>query len=336
MTEPLKRSAALAVVIIGVVSMGWQTLLVAQEAITPTATAVVDPSQLLEMNPVGQTRPVQPAVSDELIVPQEQDQEPDSLAAGVEPAATAVPTVIPSGPLTHIIHAVILSPFYLSANLPQVDRTELDLGLLISQHPGLNVSLAWGATPELMASARLAVQGASYTTGLGLLYALRPELAAEIKPGLALSAQWRGQNFRTNDEARSNIYRGNRFNLGVVASKDLGSLALGLNTDQALVDFLHFFRLHVEALTEYQTGRVEVTEAPLSRLEFGIAGTMEIIMVPKRIYLTLTYRSLSDWLNEDDRYIGLRYYPREDFSLDLLGGWLGPEAVLNFGLGWLF
>ncbi len=338
MTGLLKQSACRGIVLLGVVALGWwPVLLQAEAAATPAPTAVADPSQLLEMGPVGQARQESPPpVSDELISPETGisptgDQTP---AMAVTPSPT--PATMPSAISPKVIHAILLSPYYFSAYLPQTDRTELDLGLLLSQHPGLNVSLAWGATSAIMASARLAVQGASYTTGLGLLFAMRQEEYSEIKPALALSAQWRGQNFRTNDEARNTIYRGNRFNLGMVASKDLGGLAMSLGSDPAFVDFLHFFTVHVEALGEYQTGRIGVMEDGLSRVEFGVAGTLEITLAPRRIFLALTYQSLSDWLNEDDRYLAVRYYPRDDFSLDLVAGWLGPEAVLNLGLGWLF
>ena len=52
--------------------------------------------------------------------------------------------------------------------------------------------------------------------------------------------------------------------------------------------------------------------------------------------MLLTYQSLSDWINGEDQYIGIRYYPRKDFALDVIGGWFGNQTAVNASLAWIF
>lgn len=323
-------------------SLGWA------EAQTPAKDPLkIDPSELLEADPIGNQAPAEQQL---------QSEEADRQPPAKNPPASNYP-IKPWRPLapesaaqpferkqsaTEVISnadkikATTLSPYYFSAYTAKQDQTEVDLGMILAPNPGIDVAMAWGVLNQLMATAKMSVQGASYTAGLSMQLGLRSEIKAETKPALAARLDWRLQNHRTNDDDRFTIFRGNRIQLSGLVSKDLGSLAAGLEADQAFINLLHYFRIHCEAIIEYQTGRINREEASLARIEIGLRGAVEVILHPQHARLIFNYHSLSDRLNKQDAYLGLRYYPREDFALDVLGGWFGYQNAVNISMAWFF
>jgi len=160
-------------------------------------------------------------------------------------------------------------PYSFSAYIPELDATEVNLGLLLHEPPGIEAGLNWGAMQQVMVNAKLTVQGASYTSGIKFRYAFRSELAAETRPAIALEAGWRFMNHRTNTDERLNVFRGNRFGTAVIFSKWLGSMAKALDAKSAIEDFFNYFSVHVAALMEYQSGRKNSAEDEYSGIEFG-------------------------------------------------------------------
>lgn len=227
-------------------------------------------------------------------------------------------------------------PYSISAYQPPPDWTEVDLGLILFSPPGLSANLRWGALAELLASAELAVQGASHTAGLNLQYGLRAEQPAETLPALAVALGWRYLNRRTYDDARTTLFRGNRVQAGALVSKDIGSLGRALNADPAVQSFLDRFRLHAELLLELQTGRERSGETAVTRLEAGVRLAWEMIIDPSWLWLTVTYDSLPGWIGTDQYYLGLRYQARPDFALDAVTGKLGDGLGFTVGLAWMF
>jgi hypothetical protein len=227
-------------------------------------------------------------------------------------------------------------PYVVSAYIPELDRTEVNLGLLLHDPPGIETGISWGATSEMMMAARMTVQSSSYTAGVNVNYALRSELPAETKPGIAVLAGWRFVNFRSNNEERETIFRGNRILAGVVFSKWLGSLGRALESTQSPQNFMDYFNVHVAALVEYQSGRRNAVEEAYSSVEFGARTTLEIMIDPECLFLTFTYDSLPDWLGIENYYGGIRYLTRNEFAIDVLGGRIGNDLGVNVGLAWIF
>lgn len=339
MTRLVKKELILLLLVTGLTALAQIT--VAADKTAEQLAQTVDPSELLEVEPVAEPAAVpEPSAepNDQSPYPVNEwsaDKTEQPTDRGEQPQPVPVPEKkpVPSG---NVVQATLLSPYFFSAYSPRQDQTEVDLGLVLSQHPGLDVAITWGAMEQLLAAAHMTVQGASYTAGARLSYQLRPEMLNETKPGLAAVFGWRVQNYRNDDEERTNIFRGNRLALGAVASKDIGSLALSLDANKDFIDFLKYFRIHVEAVAEFQTGRIDKREESLARIEFGLRSALEIMVVRKKFYINLTYNSLSDWINGEDQYLGVRYYPRKDFALDLIGGWFGNQTAVILNLAWIF
>jgi hypothetical protein len=227
-------------------------------------------------------------------------------------------------------------PYYFSAYILPQDQTEVDLGMILSAEPGIEVALGWSVVEDLMVGAKMTVAGASNSVGLAARYQLRPETAAETKPAISLLAEARFVNQRTGGDVQENIFRGSRLLTGVAFSKDLGSLATSLEADPALQSFLKHFRIHAQALVEYQTGLEFVTEAPVSRVELGTRAAMEAEVEPRRLYLSLGYDSLPDRIGRDNYYLGLRYFSHADFAIDGQIGRIGNDLGALVAMGWIF
>lgn len=266
----------------------------------------------------------------EPIAPLSFTPEPESPYPIASPTPTASPTPEPSSWPRQFY------PYSISAYLPPMDWTEVDLGMILLSPPGLSASLRWGALAELMAVAELAVQGSSHTAGVSLQYGLRPEQPAETLPAVAASLGWRYLNHRTHDEARSTLFRGNRIQAGALVSKDIGSLGRALNADEAVQSFLDRFRLHAELLVELQSGRERTEESAVTRLDMGVRLAWEMIIDPQWLWLTVTYDSLPNWIGTDQYYIGVRYLARPDFALDATTGKMNNGLGLTVGLSWIF
>lgn len=301
--------------------------------------AQVDPGEPIVAEPVDRTRlavPPEPTPGPETewITPQTlTGGEPYPIAsatptATLEPETTASPESVQEVPLVY--------PYAISAYLLPVNLTELDLGLIVYDTPGISAGIGWGAMRDLMIAARMTVQGPSNTAGVQVRYGLRSEEPAESKPAIAASFHWRFLNHRTNDEARRNIFRGNRLQGGVLLSKDMGSLARHLQANSSVQGFLNYFKLHAELLVEYLAGREHSVEEPVARVEFGARGTVEIVIDPEFLMLTFNYDSLPDWVGRDNYYLGIRYLARRNFGIDVLAGKIGEGQGLTAGLAWIF
>jgi len=227
-------------------------------------------------------------------------------------------------------------PWLDCAYIPDLDWTEVNLGLLLNIPPGIGAGLTWGAMRNMMLETKITVQSTSYTAGINARYALREELLAESKPAIAATFGWRFVNFRTNNEERETIFRGNRILAGAVFSKWLGSLARSLELKKELQDFMDHLKVHIAVLMEFQTGRRYAAEEAFTAVEFGARTSLEITLDSEFLFLTLTYDSLPDWLGSENYYLGVRYLARRDFAVDVLGGRIGNDYGLTIALAWIF
>ena len=230
----------------------------------------------------------------------------------------------------------LLLPYYFSAYMPRLERTEVDLGFFLSENPGVDVAVSWGALPNLMASAKIAAMGASSTVGLGLKYLALAETPTASKPAIAIVAQTLFLNDRTLGEPRENIFRGSRLQAGVVISKDLGALALALRAGESLQAFLKYFRLHAEALLEYRGGRSGVAEDAVGLLDAGAKIGLEAMISPGELYATVVYDTIPDWVDEQNYYLGVRYFSQPDLAFDVIAGHLQNDNGVEAAISWLF
>ncbi|MCK5241077.1 hypothetical protein KAR34_01375 [bacterium] len=331
--------------IIVMTSYGIQQPLVWAETATegqlPTADdlAQVDANEILAVQPVDQYTIEEEATSAST-TSEYTPYTPETLPPG-EPypiaAVTPIPTQEPTGTfVTAIRQTQHFFPYVISAYIPELDRTEVNLGMLLHDPPGIETGISWGATREMLMAARMTVQSSSYTAGVNVHYALRSELPVETKPGIAILGGWRFVNFRTNNEERETIFSGNRILTGVIFSKGLGSLGRALESKRSVQNFMDHFNLHVAALMEYQSGRRYAAEDVFFSFEFGARTTLEIMIDPECLFLTFTYDSLPDWLGSENYYCGIRYLTRDEFAVDVLGGRIGNDFGVNVGLAWIF
>jgi hypothetical protein len=230
----------------------------------------------------------------------------------------------------------LLQPYYFSAYIPRPEQTEVNLGLFLSQNPGIDVSVAWGAMQDLMFSAKIAAFGASSTVGLGLKYLLLPEWQDSSKPALALAVQTLFLNHRTLGEPRENIYRGSRFQTGVIVSKDLGALAAALQAQDSVRSFLSYFRLHAQATVEYQSGRVAIEETAEGQAAAGAKAALEAMVSPGELYVTLVFDTLPDWMDAQNYYLGVRYFSAPDLAFDVIAGRLQNGYGADASISWIF
>jgi hypothetical protein len=230
----------------------------------------------------------------------------------------------------------LLLPYYLCAYTPLPDKSELTLDLFLSESPGIDMSLAWGAVERVMASAHVNAFGASSTVGLALKFLAVPEEAESSKPAISLWMQGLFQNLRTLGEVRQNVFRGSRLQVGAILTKDLGALARSLRAGRAVQDALGLFRLHAAAIVEYQTGREGVDETAVSRGNFGARASLEATILPEAWYVYAVLDTIPDWVGEENYYLGVRYYARPDLSFDLLVGRLQNSSGLQAGIAWNF
>lgn len=230
----------------------------------------------------------------------------------------------------------LLLPYYLTAYIPPADRTELNLGLLLSQSPGIDVSLGWGVMDRTMLSARISALGASYTAGLGLKYLFLPELPDSSKPAVSALLQALFLNHRTLGEVRENVFRGSRIQTGFILSKDLGILARSLGASRSLQDVLSLLRLHGEALLDFQIGRENAVEAAVSRLDFGAKLALEAAIQPEVAYAYFVLDTLPDWIGDFNYYFGGRFYSQPDLAFDALIGRIQNNPGLLLTISWIF
>lgn len=229
-----------------------------------------------------------------------------------------------------------LLPYSYTAYILPQDATEVDLGLILSSSPGIQVAVGWGAVTDWMVNARLTVEGASSVIGIGLHYQLRPETAAETKPAIAILGGARFVNQRTGSETRDTVFRGNRFQTGLIFTKSLGSLAAGLEAEPALRSFLNYFIVHAQALAEYQAGREHAAEDAVNRVEFGMRAAMEAEIEKDKLFFSIAYDSLPDWMGRDNYFLGMRYFSHPDFAIDGQVGRIGDDTGLSVALAWIF
>lgn len=228
-----------------------------------------------------------------------------------------------------------LLPYYFSAYLPAGDQTELNLALLLSATPGVAVALGWGVTEETMLRAKMTVQGASHTAALRAQFRILDENPAGTSPAVCGLAGWQYVNHREFNEDLKNIFRGNRLQAGVTISKDLGILGRALRAGDVNA-WLKPLSLHAEVTAEYQTGREQVQEDPVSRAEIGARVGLQVEAEPERLYFLLVYDTLPDWLAPTNYYLGGRYYYNSDFALDLLAGRIGLYPGVTGIMTWIF
>lgn len=267
--------------------------------------------------------------------------EPVSTSAPApQPTAVPEPAIAPASAATVLTDDFgverLLLPYYFSAYMPRLERTEVDLGFFLSQNPGVDVAVAWGALPDLMASAKIAAMGASSTVGLGLQYLTLPETPASSKPAIAVKLQTLFLNDRTLGEPRENIFRGSRVQTGVVLSKDLGSLAFALRAGESLQAFLKYFRLHAQVLAEYRSGRKGVAEEAVGQVDAGAKLGLEAMIVPGELYATVVYDTIPDWVDEQNLYLGVRYFSQPDLAFDVIAGRLQNSNGAEAGISWIF
>lgn len=331
-----------------VILFGWLIILTlpgltAAESGEPPSLTGVDPSELLETGPVDGFY-TEPASGPKVSSPSDDDLLSGKQTSGEVPYPIAGPAPEvqtareqPSALSQQInTRSLWFSYYYPSAYIPPAGQTEVELGLVVNPSPGIVAALEWGAMEELMLMTRVKVQSASYTAGLGLRYMLIPEMRKEPQPAISALLSWRYLNHRTTDEERENIYLGNRIQTGMAFSKKLGALAHSLQANQAVETFLNYFGIHVEILAEFQTGREGVSEAEVSRLEFGTRAAWEIAVDPGKLFISLIYDSLPDWLGEENLYAGVRYFARPEFAMDVLAGRMGSDLGITLALVWVF
>ncbi len=311
----------------GIVASAWAQTSMPQAS--PTLEPLAPEDDLLEAEPIDTLLRPAPAP------PPSPTPAPAAETATSAPGGETAPAAS-GGALPPVHKERPQNPYYFSAYIPAVDRTEVDLGFFLSRTPGIEVALGWGAMEELMISARMSAFGASSTVGLGLRYLLLPENPASSKPALSLLLRGLFLNHRTLGEIRENIFRGNRVRLGLTLSKDFGALGRSLEVTGTLLSLLEAIRLHAEAAGEFQTGRLGADERALSRGEFGARAALEIVPDPERLYVYLLWDSLPDWLDEQNYYLGIRYFTRPDLAFDLLGGFLQNDYGVILSLAWIF
>ncbi len=263
-------------------------------------------------------------------------------APAPSPEPTPVPSLSEAGSSAAVLAPYdlnlphLLLPYYLCAYTPAPDRSELSLGLFLSEAPGIDVSLGWGAVERVMVSARIHAFGASNTVGLGIKFLALPEEPASPRPAIALWMQGLFLNHRTLGEVRTNIFRGTRLQVGALVSKDLGVLAQALEAGRPVREVLGVFRVHAAVLAEYQTGREGSVEDAVSRAAFGARAALEATIVPEVWYAYAVLDLLPDWLDVENYYLGVRYFTRPDLAFDLLGGRLQNTAGVQAGIAWAF
>jgi hypothetical protein len=257
---------------------------------------------------------------------------PEPAAEAAPAASTPAETSVPYD----FARPRLLLPYYLCAYVPPPDRTELNLGLLLSQAPGIDVALGWGAMERMEIAAHVAAFGASNTVDLGLKYLFLPEQPESTKPALALLIQALFLNHRTLGEIRENIFRGNRLQAGIILSKDLGLLARNLNAGQGLQAFFSALRLHGEVVLEYQTGLSGAAEEPVSRIDAGAKLALEAALQPEILYMYAVMDSIPDWIGDLNYYLGARYYSQPDLAFDALAGRIQNNLGLALAISWIF
>lgn len=230
----------------------------------------------------------------------------------------------------------LLLPYYLCAYTPAPDKSELSLGLFLSEAPGIDVSLGWGAMDRVLVSARVNAFGASNTVGVGIKVLLLPEDPASTKPAIALWTQGLFLNHRTLGEIRLNIFRGSRLQVGGLVTKDLGVLAQALEAGRPVREVMGAFRLHAGILAEYQTGREGEAEDAVSRAAVGARTALEATIVPEVAYAYAVLDLLPDWVDVENYYLGARYFTRPDLAFDLIGGRLQNTTGVQAGIAWTF
>jgi len=286
-----------------------------------------DASEVLEAEPVGRQKTIPAVTSDEASAWDD--------ASKTGNAQAGQPRYVPYIP-RDFSRPHLLLPYSFTAYIPQVDRTELNLGLLLSQSPGVDVALGWGAVEHMMISARISALGASSTVGLGLKYLLLPEEADASEPAIAVVARGLFLNHRTLGGIRENIFRGSRIQSGVVITKDLGVLATSLNAGRTLREFLSALRLNGEALLEYRTGRDGAGEAPVNLLDAGAKLSLEATLRPDVAYAYLVLDTSPDWIGDLNYYLGGRYYSNPDLAFDALLGRIQNSLGILVTISWIF
>jgi hypothetical protein len=240
-------------------------------------------------------------------------------------------------PVARVLHEeYLLQPYYFSAETPALERTEVNLGLFLSQTPGVNISLTWGALQDLMFSAKMAAFGASSLVGISLKYRFLPEISGSSKPAMAWVFQTLFLNDRTLDEPRENIYRGTRLQTGVAFTKDLGILAESLSAQESLRIFLSSFRVHAQMVLEYQNGRTGWQETSESQILAGAKAALETVIVPKELYVSFVWDTLPDWVDTQNYYLGVRYFTSPDLAFDVIAGRLQNCFGADVSISWIF
>jgi len=254
--------------------------------------------------------------------------------AALEPAAVS-PTAAAALTEEFGVERLLL-PYYFSAYMPRLERTEVNLGFFLSEDPGVDVAMSWGAMPDVMASAKIAAMGASSTVGLGLKYLTLAETPTSSKPAISAVIQTLFINDRTLGNPRENIYRGSRVQTGVALSKDLGALAQALQGSDSLQAFLKYFRLHAEALVEYRSGRSGVAEDAATFFTAGAKIGLEAMITPGELYATVAYDMLPDWVDEQNYYLAVRYFSQPDLAFDVIAGRLQNGNGVEAAISWIF
>ncbi len=265
-----------------------------------------------------------------------------------EPVATATPTDSGSAqtvPAEDVMSARlaeefgqerVLFPYYFSAYIPRMERTEVNLGLFLSQNPGIDVAVSWAVMQDMMVSARMAALGASNTVDAGLRYAVLPEQVDSSKPAIAVVADVLVLNHRTLGEPRETIFRGSRVRTGVVFSKDLGALARALQASESAHAFMQYFRIHAEALVEYQSGRRGTTEEAHGEFNAGAKAALEAMVIPGELYVTLAMDTIPDWIDTQNYFLGVRYFSQPDLAFDVVSGKLQNGYGVHAAISWIF
>jgi hypothetical protein len=277
---------------------------------------VISPPSLIQIESVDNTEPAFQAIP--------------------EPSPSVVPTSTFTPPERHVILCQSLLPQYLSANTPPLDLTEVNLGLILSEDPGLLLSMAWGALPETQFGAKVMAQGASSTVGLNVKTTFLSEFTDSIKPALAGLMQVLFVNERTLTEPQINIFRGTRFQAGVGISKNMGALVRGLQADESLQRIFQTLALHAQAWIEYQNGREGETEIDRQRFNAGARGQLDIYIIPGEIFLYGVYDTIPDWIDTVNYYGGLRYVSQPELAFDIICGRLENATSLLAILSWSF
>ena len=290
------------------------------------AAPAAPPEEVIVVDPADTWAPP-PATPDTAIpvAPAAEAGEEDTAEAGAADAAD-----IPFG------RTELLAPYYFSAYLPPMDRTEVDLGLLLGSSPGLQVALGWGALETLFIGTRMSAFGASHAAGLHLRGQIMPEPPCAAQPAVALVLGGTYLNHRTAEDEPRNVFRGNRIRLGFALSKDFGALARSLRADPAWIRFGSAFRLHAEALGEYQTGRKGDPAVDHDLGAFGARVALEMLWAPRRLHASLVWDTLPEVLEGQDVYTALRYFSGADLAVDAVVGLFQKRFGLMLTLAWLF